>query len=153
MQEEIEKAKTTAFRLLSYRIRSCKELTDKLKEKGFSKNTVSAVIRGLKRINYLNDLDFARAFVESRLIYNPRGKTFLRYELLKKGVGESVIDKVLKEKISAEQEEDTARTLAEKIWHRKNKIEINKRTAQTYGYLSRRGFAHSLIKKILKEME
>jgi regulatory protein len=153
LQEEIEKAKVAAFRLLSYRIRSCKEITDRLKGKGFSKSTINTVIRDLKRINYLNDYKFAKEFVESRLIHNPKGKKLLRYELLQKGVDNKIIDKVIGEKISAGDEENIARLLAEKVWKKKKNIEEIKRKAQTYNYLTRRGFPVSLVAKILEELK
>lgn len=153
MQEEIEKAKVIAFRLLSYRIRSCKEIVDKLKEKKFSKEVINTVLRDLKRINYLNDLEFAKEFVESRLIHNPKGKKLLRYELLQKGVENKIIDEVIEEKISTEKEENIARLLAEKLWEKKKNIEGIKRKAQTYNYLVRRGFPSSLIIKILEDLK
>jgi len=153
LQEEIEKAKSVAFRLLSYRMRSCKEIADKLKEKGFPRDTIHTVIRDLKRINYLDDYKFAKEFVESRLIHNPKGRTLLRYELSQKGVESKIIDAVIEEKISTAKEEKTARLLAEKVWQKKKNIEINKRKAQTYNYLARRGFPVSIVTKILDELK
>ncbi|MDD5454099.1 MAG: regulatory protein RecX [Candidatus Ratteibacteria bacterium] len=152
MQEEIEKAKSSAFKLLSYRIRSCKEISDKLKDKGFSQSVINSVIEDLKRIDYLNDYKFAKEFIESRLIHNPKGKKLLRYELLKKGIEEGIIDGLLREQMPEQKEELLAQTLAEKIWQRKKNIEINKRKAQTYDYLARRGFSVSLATKILEEI-
>src|SRR4030042_1258169 len=99
MQKELEKAKSSAFKLLSYRIRSCKEISDKLKDKGFSQDTIAAVIRDLKRIDYLDDYKFAKEFIESRLIHNPKGEKLLRYELLKKGVDKNTIDELLREQM------------------------------------------------------
>lgn len=153
MQKEIEKAKSVAFRLLSYRMRSSKEIADKLKEKGVPRDTIHTVIRDLKRINYLDDYKFAKEFVESRLIHNPKGRTLLRYELSQKGVESKIIDAVIEEKISTAKEEKTARLLAEKVWQKKKNIEINKRKAQTYNYLARRGFPVSLVTKILGELK
>jgi len=152
MSEEIEKAKSSAFKLLSCRMRSCKEISDKLKGKGFSQDTITAVIRDLKRIDYLDDYKFTKEFVESRLIHNPKGKKLLRYELLKKGIEESIIDELLREQMPKDREENIAKTLAEKIWQRKNNVEINKRKAQVYNYLLRRGFNASYIVKILEEL-
>ncbi len=153
MREEIEKAKSYAFKLLSYRIRSCKEMSDKLKSRGFSQDTIDEVIHDLKRIDYLDDYKFAKEFIESRLIHNPKGKKLLHYELLKKGLEESIIDELLHEQMPQRKEEDIAKTLAEKIWQRKKNIEINKRKAQVYNYLIRRGFNNSCAMKILAELK
>ncbi|MBU0533913.1 MAG: recombination regulator RecX [Candidatus Omnitrophica bacterium] len=152
MQEKIEKAKAAALRLLSYRMRSCKEISDKLQDKGFTQNIIQAVIQDLKRINYLNDYEFAKAFIESRLIHNPKGKTLLLYELLKKGVDKDTVNKVLDEIISREKEENIVKVLAQKLWQKKRNLDKAKRKAQTYNYLARRGFPASLIIKILEEL-
>mgnify|MGYP001420556146 CR=1 FL=1 len=133
-------------------MRSCKEIADKLKEKGFPQSVIHTVIQDLKRIDYLNDLAFAKEFVESRLIHNPKGKIFLRYELSQKGIENKIIDEVIGAKLSTEKEENIARVLAEKVWNRKKNIETIKRKAQTYNYLARRGFPASLIKRILDNL-
>ena len=134
-------------------MRSCKEIADKLKEKKFPKDIINTVIQDLKRINYLNDLEFAKEFVESRLIHNPKGRAFLRYELSQKGVETKTIDEVIEWEISAEKEENIARRLAEKVWKKKKNIENIKRKAQTYNYLARRGFPVSLVTKILEDLK
>lgn len=152
MQEEIEKAKSVALRFLSYRIRSRKEIADKLKEKRFSKSTINTVIRDLKRINYINDYEFAKEFVASRLIHNPKSRKFLHYELLRKGIDNKIADQTITEKISARKEENIAKLLTEKVWNKKKNLETTKRKAQTYNYLIRRGFSASLAIKILEEI-
>ena len=153
MQEEIEKAKSAALRLLSYRIRTCREISDKLQAKGFSPNIIKKVVKDLKRINYLNDYEFAKVFVESRTKHNPKGKKILRYELLRKGIDNKIAEEVINKEMPAEKEENTARLLAEKIWQRKKNIETAKRKAQTYNYLTRRGFSASVIIRILEELK
>lgn len=152
MQEKIEKAKSFAFRLLSYRIRTCKEMSDKLRDKGFSQDIINRVIKDLKRIDYLNDAKFAKEFIESRLIHNPKGAKMLSYELTQKEVAKHIIDKALKENLPSEKEADLARELAKKVWLKKKNVEINKRKAQLYNYLARRGFSSSLIIKTLEEV-
>lgn len=127
-------------------------MSDKLQDKGFTQNIIQAVIQDLKRINYLNDYEFAKTFIESRLIHNPKGKTLLLYELLKKGVDKDTINKVLDEIISREKEENMVKVLAQKLWQKKRNLDKAKRKAQTYNYLARRGFPASLIIKILEEL-
>ena len=101
----------------------------------------------------MNDLEFAKEFVESRLIHNPKGRVLFRYELSQKGIESKIIDKVIGEKISNKKEENIARLLAEKVWQKKKNIEITKRKAQTYNYLARRGFPVSLVTKILEDLK
>ena len=152
MNEEIEKAKRIAFRFISYRMRSCWEVEEKLKKKGFLQNTIKTVITDLKRINYLNDVEFARAFVEARLTHNPKGKFLLKGELQKKGVDKKIAEEVIEEKMSSEEEKRIARKLAERVWEKKKNLQKIKRKAQTYHYLARRGFSSSLIEKIIEEI-
>ena len=67
MTDETKKAKDAAYRFLSYRQRSKKELIDKLKEKKFSDNTIEDVVHGLEEYNYINDADFAFNWAEGRM--------------------------------------------------------------------------------------
>ncbi|MCK4649219.1 RecX family transcriptional regulator, partial [bacterium] len=62
----VKKAKDYAFKLLSYRPRSIKEIRNRLKKKDYSSKVILEVIKDLKRLKFLNNKEFARMWVESR---------------------------------------------------------------------------------------
>ncbi|NQU73859.1 MAG: regulatory protein RecX, partial [Candidatus Omnitrophica bacterium] len=64
-EKTLVRAKNCAYRLLSYRSRSIKEINDRLKKKGFSPAIIKKTVTHLKQINYLNDEEFAKSWVRT----------------------------------------------------------------------------------------
>ena len=151
----INKAKDYAYRLLNYRPRSEKELTDRLKRKKFEPEIIVPVVAFLKEMSYLNDAEFARFWVSSRISGKPMGLARIRYELKNKGVAEELIDAALNGIKEKYDECETARDLAiNRIKVLKKSIGGDKKRMQQrlYSYLSRRGFSFEVISKVVKEI-
>ncbi|GAG50789.1 unnamed protein product, partial [marine sediment metagenome] len=83
-KDKNDKAVTYAYRLFSVRPRSEKELRERLSGKGFGGATACKVISFLKDKNIIDDLRFARLWVESRMRANPKGDMALERELRQK---------------------------------------------------------------------
>ena len=89
----VGKALSKALALLTRRSYSEAELRRKLE--GFDPDEVEAVVERLRKWGYLNDQAYAQAFVARRLRrYGPRR---LRYELLRRGVSEQLVDELMNE--------------------------------------------------------
>jgi regulatory protein len=88
MEEDrtFEKAKQKAFRLLSVRGRSVKELRSRLKEKGFEESVVGKVITRLTELEYLDDEFFAREFTRDLAVNKLYGNRRIEVSLLGKGI-------------------------------------------------------------------
>lgn len=149
MTDEIKKAKDAAYRFLSYRQRSKKEIVDKLKEKKFSDKIIEEVIEGLEGYNYINDTDFAFNWAEGRVRSRHIGPMILRSELLKKGISKDIVDKTIKEIYNKHNE----RSLAIDALNAKAKIlkdiPEEKKKRRLYGFLAQRGFSYEIINEIL----
>ena len=65
MADLTDKALKYASLLLKYRLRSEKEIVDRLKRKAYPVATVSTVVDRLKAYGYLDDRIFARVFTEA----------------------------------------------------------------------------------------
>lgn len=80
-----------AYKLLSYRDRSEKELTDKLKWKGFSEETIQQTIRHLSEKGFINDtllaLSLRRTAEDAKLLGNCGVRIFLQ----RRGIPEKLI--------------------------------------------------------------
>lgn len=152
MADEIKKAKDAAYRFLSYRQRSEKELVDKLKKKNFSDEIIKEVVSNLAGYNYINDNDFALNWAENRIRSRHTGPMILRSELLKKGIPKDIVDKTLKEIYNKYNE----RSLAVDALNAKAKLLKNipeeKKKARLYSFLMQRGFSYEIINEILGEM-
>lgn len=98
LEEEKQKIKQRAFRLLQYRDRSIQELANRLLRIGFDNRLVQSVIEDFKAEGTLDDEKFANAFVSDYTTLNPRGNRFIIQELQKKGVAKEIISKVVHER-------------------------------------------------------
>ncbi|MDD3481255.1 MAG: RecX family transcriptional regulator [Patescibacteria group bacterium] len=138
----------SAYRFLSFRPRSEKEMRDKLSEKKYDPTLVDKVVKELKLKNYVNDKDFVRFWVENRA--QGRGKRMLTSELLKKGVKKEDIDEGLSE-ITENQEYDNALKL---VKNKKKYQELGKHEAynKVGSFLSRRGYSYDIVKKLIREL-
>jgi len=149
--ETKKEAKEIALRFLSYRMRSEKEVRDKLKKKEFAQSLIDEVIKDLKRVNLIDDNEFASAFVRDRISNSPRGKILLKQELWKKGIKKEVIEKVLKEYFKGENEElILAKELLQKRKKRYEGLDQNVAKRRLMSFLLRRGFSYDIVKQVLR---
>lgn len=147
-QDTLEKAKDSAYRLISLRPRSVSEIQQRLQKKGYDAAVIEQVITQLTDLDFLNDASFAQYWVEQRDTFNPRSHIALRQELQQKGIARSIIDEAL----TASDEPAAARAAAEKkarqLAHYPED-EFKKKLGQ---FLQRRGFHYALIKEIIDEL-
>src|SRR3954469_22982053 len=80
---------------LAVRQRSVAETSKRLRRLGYPEPLVEQVVTRLIEMNYLDDEEFARSWVESRDRARPRGSLGLRRELAVKGVPREIIDEVM----------------------------------------------------------
>jgi regulatory protein len=90
-----EDAYQRALSLLARRPRSQRELELYFKRRGIEDGVAAGVIERLRDQGLVDDLAFAKAWVENRNEFRPRGPYALRAELHKKGVANETIDAAL----------------------------------------------------------
>ncbi|ALE19546.1 hypothetical protein AL705_00870 [Lawsonella clevelandensis] len=151
-----DRAREAALRLLSIRERSSKELTDRLRDKGFPTEIVDDLVTRFLEIKLLDDERFAREWVTSRAQHSARGKSVLRQELRHKGIPTPVIDAVL-ESLSPEIEEDSARMLLSRKLRAIDPASLSdreiyrKQQRRLYNMLARRGFSSELAQRVTQD--
>lgn len=148
LQEEKMKIRNRAYRLLSYRGRSTKELNDRLLEKGFDEALIKDVIAEFLQDNTLDDERFAHAFVHDYTHVTPRGNVFICKELKKKGVAQEVIDKEL----SRRDERAVIQSYIERKLADLNALALKERQKMIRRLLNR-GFSSSLVYEIVRQQE
>lgn len=148
--KDLSKAKSYAYRLLAIRPRSIKEIKDRLKKKGFEERLIVEVIDYLERLDYLNDHQFASAWVNSRISTKPIGLLRLRYELKDKGINSKIIEEVLNKLKENYDEYKVACDLAKGRMKRLSKVDRHKAKRRIFDYLLRRGFSYELVSEVLQ---
>jgi regulatory protein len=134
-----------AATFLAVRPRSISETRRRLAKLGYPEPLVEHVITRLVEMEYLDDADFARGWVQSRDRAKPRGEIALRRELLLKGVERAVIDDVLAQRAESaagsDADRDAARALLERRRAAFERIaDPLKRRQRAYSLLARNGF-------------
>jgi regulatory protein len=138
------KARQYAFLLLKFRPRSSKEISQRLKKKHFDPSAIKEIVTYLEEKSFLNDREFARAWIESR-IKRGYGLKRVRRELALKGVDKPIIDAQIEKIKERYCEEDSLTRLAEQKWHKLKGLSPQKAKQRLFGYLIRRGFPPDLI--------
>lgn len=146
----LQKAKDTVFRLLKLRLRSEKEVHDKLKSKGFEEEIIEKTIEYFKEIELVNDRVFAQKWISFRL-NKPFGFTRIKKELKEKGVEEDIVHEELA-KVDDYQELDVVKRIIERRGKIYKGIDKNKLKQRLFGYLIRRGFSSGSVYKALREI-
>lgn len=95
LNEEKEKIRNRAFRILQYRERSVLELRRRLITIGFDPSLVEEIIEDLVNDDTLNDERFARAFVNDYTRLKPKGNRFVYNELIKRGISRDLANELL----------------------------------------------------------
>jgi regulatory protein len=149
---EISKARETVFRMLRMRPRSEKELRDKLKLKEFSDDTIDATIEYLKKIRLIDDQQFARAWINSRLS-RPFGLKRIQFELQNKGVSKNIIQQQFDTVKETYEEKEVVVELAKRRYARYKNIDTTKAKRRVFDYLARRGFSAEAINTAMRELK
>lgn len=145
-KDAIVKAIDVAVNLLSYRPRSTHEIRQKLRKKNYDEFVIETAIERMLDRKYLDDLAFARFWIESRNRSKPRGKRAISYELRNKGVADSIIRDLIDEMID---EESGAYEAAQKRVRRmrgKTEYEFKQKVG---AFLQRRGFNYESVNQAL----
>jgi len=150
-EDEIQRAKNYAFDLLVCRDYTKKQMIRKLKGKGFSLEAIQTVMETLERLGYIHDERYARNWVSSRLRNNPRGRSLLKEELLRRGVDKATVERVLDE-IDESTEYQAALRSARKQMRRYRNLNKVVARRRLYSFLTRRGFELDLVKKVIDEV-
>ena len=144
-----QRAFDRAVRFLSYRPRSAEEVRRNLLKYKVADSLIALVLERLEGLGYLDDLGFARFWLENRARFKPMGPRALRYELRSKGVADEIIETLL-----ADIEVDDAAYRAA-VGRAKS---IRQTTRQAFrqklsGLLRRRGFEADTIRDVVLRLE
>lgn len=147
-EEAFEVTYRRALQFISRRQHTTDEIRKKLRRKQAQDDLIEKVIEMLEETALLDDLNFARAWVENRQVFRPRGKKVLRLELRKKGVSNDLIEEVL----NGFDDEEAAYKAAEKAFPRYQSLPRELAEQRFLAYLARRGFDYGLCRKVADAM-
>lgn len=159
-EAEVGKLMERLYGLLGRRARSegeiktyLKQLSFKRKIKGdldISELVIDQLINKLRQKGLVNDLEFAKSWVESR--GKKKGVIALKSELFQKGIDREIIDEVIGLWQGGNSPDQSAKKLLEKRmerWKNLSKLEIKQKGTQ---FLLSRGFEYDVAKEVLENV-
>lgn len=147
LEDEKKYAMDIAVQYLSYRMRTQKEVRDKLRQKGIGGDAAEDVIQRLKDAGYINDSEFAAVYAEE--LKGRMGKRGIRQKLFEKGIRDGEADETL---AAMGGFEDTVRTQAERLLEKYKSDDAYKAQGKIFRVLMNRGFEADEIKSALAEL-
>ena len=146
--DDVEKARESALGYIEYRPRSIREVRKNLHDKGYDEIVVNQVIDRFLDVGLLDDMAFAKYWVDQRETFKPRSQMALRQELMQKGVDRTIIDNA----VADVDESAAAQRLAQKQSSRYVNLDEAAFRKKLMGYLQRRGFNYGIIKEVTDEI-
>ena len=151
-KDQLEDLKTNAktdkllnqtLSLIMRRPRSQWELEDYLKKKGVDEPEANQLITTLTEKGFVNDLDFAKRWVENRRLLKPISKLKLQFELRQKRVSDSIIKQVM-----TNDETEDIDVIKEEIARKRQQSRYKDET-KLMRYLAGKGYRYDDIKRAL----
>lgn len=132
-------AKNNSLRFLSYRPRSAWEMESYLKRKKYDQMTIDKTMKFLEEKKFIDDQQFAKQWVENRLLLKQVSIRQLRQELTIKKVDREIIDSVIQD-----QNIDEVSVLVQLIDKKRQQSKYSD-DLKLMQYLSRRGYSYEKI--------
>ena len=147
-QMQLESEKDTAFDKalthLSATLKTEKQISDFLAKKGYLPAVIDYVLEKLRSYNFLNDREYAEAYVESAA--KRKGGRLIKMELRLKGIADESIDDALGA-LNETEELETAKALLLK--YMRGKTADAPTLQKAYRHLMGKGFSYDVIKDAL----
>ena len=143
---DLAAAKQKAYRLLSLRPHSEKELEKKLREKGFPAVVIKETLEKLHDLKYLNDASFANQLARNLVVNKFWGNKKITASLREKGVAAELINLSIEKAREELSEEEAIEILIKKKAAKKKPVSFDvKEKQRIFQSLMGRGFPPGLI--------
>lgn len=139
------RAKSEAVKYLTFKLRSEKEVFNKLVDKEYEQGIAQRVIEELKSMGYINDKLYVQKYIFDRSKLKPKSKKLLKYELMARGISEHDIDEIMSDwKVD---ETVVAEAIVRKRFGKYNTSD-EKVLRKIYSFLRHRGFGFEVIQTV-----
>lgn len=141
-----------AIDILSYSMKTEKELIRKLKEKKFPDEAILHAVEKMKTYGYIDDSAYVSSYITSKAIPNNWGEQKIISMLLQKGVDINVIKEKMEEVYSDDDKLSSATRAAEKYARKLSGIDSKKAKQKLYQHLMSKGYKYDVIKQVCRKV-
>jgi regulatory protein len=146
-------AKASALRLIAKRMRSEKELINRLKIKKYSEDVINLVLENMHKLKLIDDNEFTKKYItDSIYLKRPFGQIAVKQKLYALGINKELINKGVDEYLNTETELDLAYNAAKKKVKFLKKYPKEKQKHRIYSFLAQRGFNYDVVKRVMNKM-
>lgn len=150
--EEVRKAYLQAISYLSYQMRTKHEVEEQLRKKEIGQAIINEVIAKLKEEAYIDDKEYALAYVRTQSNVGLKGPQRITRELQEKGIDPSIIINSLHE-YSKNKQITNAAVLCEKKKKTYRNISALQMRQKLEEMLIRKGYTRDIVSICLEELE
>jgi regulatory protein len=143
-----ERSYQQALLFLSFRARSEAEIRQNLRKHDVPEDVIEQTLERLRENRLADDSQFARAWVENRNSFRPRGRRALAAELRQKGL----TDEIASSALAGLNEEALAYEAGMKKARRFEATEWQEFRRKLSDFLARRGFPYSVIAPVVSQI-
>ncbi|MGM9988754.1 MAG: recombination regulator RecX [Bacillaceae bacterium] len=151
--EDTRKATLMAINYLSYQMRTAKEVYTYLVEKEVSIPIIQEVLTSLKQQRYLDDKEYAYAFVRTQCNISLKGPTVVKSELKEKGVTNDIIEDAIEQFYPFDKQVENAEKWLRKKTKGIQRHSIKELENKMKNYLMTKGFGWDAINIVMETLE
>lgn len=140
---EYEDAYNYAIFMLGRRMYGEKELSGKMKERGYLDPDIKKVIALCKERKYINDRFLAETLIRNYTEFKTVGTQYIRLKLKAKQLSQKLIDEVMAEHFTSKVEEKSAKQLLDQLIKRQGPL-------STMDYVQKQKIARKLLSRGFK---
>lgn len=142
------KAYQKADRFIGFKMRTEKEVRDKLTSEDFSQDIVDRVVASMLKYKYIDDEGYARMYTRDCINLKKWGPQRIKAELCKRGISTLIAERAVSEAMPEDNSSIIASLIEKKI---KNTPLDLKEKQKIINFLLRRGFNYNDIKTVIED--
>ncbi len=146
---EYIKARGRAIKYIMYKTRTAKEVYDKLLELEFNEDVINQVIFDLEQLEYINDDEYTKKFIESNKKSKKISKSMIKLKLKNKGIDNEIVEKYFEE-LNFNDFEAIEKLLVKKKFN--NELPFEEKN-KIIAYCVRKGFSLEDVLKVIKDIK
>ena len=150
-ETQYQNAYQKALHFLNFKLRTAKEVYEKLEKLEVSDEVINQVLQQLMDHGFVNDQFYAESYVRENFALQKKGPKAVAFELKKKGVNDSIIQKALEEFDEATQLEQ-AIEIAQKYVDRQGNVPVKTVKQKVYGFLMQRGYDLDIVQSVISAL-
>lgn len=151
LNDDLEKARETAMRILASCGRSKKDLIERLVNKGHEPHICEELVERLDSVGLINEEETAAMIVRARFSERGRSRFAIGEELRRKGYSEETIGRAL-DQIGPDDEREAVLELARKRLAKDTSADQQARIRRALGHIARKGYSPGIAMSCIREV-